>query len=399
MSDPGDHRIGDVERQQAIDLLRSHTGAGRLTLDEFSDLAGQVYAAQTYRELEEVGRNLPAGLIPDPAPAPAAQGATIQPSPGAARPRRSFVAVMSGCGARGRWRAPARIRAFAFWGSVHIDLREAEIESPVVDITAWAIMGSVTVTVPPGARADVDGLVVMGGTSNHTRAGDRVPESPLVRVHARGMWGGVSARTKRMRAQRSERERDPADDTYSDDRHADDGQADRLRSWPPHGPGAPHPPAPPAPPALPPRPAAPDPIELTRRILDDVAASLPRLDSLAPARGAGATTPPGPRRPPRSRRTSRSHGGSGDGRDRAATDEAEASGAPAPAAAAAATPSGTLTMMVTDIAGSTGLAERLGDRRWIDLLGEHNALVREQVARHGGTEVKTQGDGFIVVFP
>ena len=64
MVDPGDHRIGDSERQQAIDLLRAHTGAGRLTLDEFSDLAGQVYAAQTYRELEAVARNLPPGLVP-----------------------------------------------------------------------------------------------------------------------------------------------------------------------------------------------------------------------------------------------------------------------------------------------------------------------------------------------
>jgi class 3 adenylate cyclase len=56
-------------------------------------------------------------------------------------------------------------------------------------------------------------------------------------------------------------------------------------------------------------------------------------------------------------------------------------------------------MMVTDIADSTALAERLGDRRWIEVLGEHNGLVREQVARHGGTEVKAQGDGFLVVFP
>ncbi|MGH9233568.1 MAG: DUF1707 SHOCT-like domain-containing protein, partial [Acidimicrobiales bacterium] len=66
MVDPGDHRIGDAERQQAIDLLRAHTGAGRLTLDEFGDLAAQVYAAQTYRELEAVADNLPPGLVPDP---------------------------------------------------------------------------------------------------------------------------------------------------------------------------------------------------------------------------------------------------------------------------------------------------------------------------------------------
>jgi class 3 adenylate cyclase len=55
-------------------------------------------------------------------------------------------------------------------------------------------------------------------------------------------------------------------------------------------------------------------------------------------------------------------------------------------------------MMVTDIADSTRVAERLGDRGWVAVLGAHNALVREQVGRHGGTEIKAQGDGFLVVF-
>lgn len=56
-------------------------------------------------------------------------------------------------------------------------------------------------------------------------------------------------------------------------------------------------------------------------------------------------------------------------------------------------------MMVTDVAESTRLAERLGDRRWIGVLAAHNELVRDQIARHGGTEVKALGDGFLVVFP
>ena len=43
----------------------------------------------------------------------------------------------------------------------------------------------------------------------------------------------------------------------------------------------------------------------------------------------------------------------------------------------------------------SGWATAAGSRCWRD----HNALVREQVARHGGTEVKAQGDGFLVVFP
>jgi eukaryotic-like serine/threonine-protein kinase len=63
-----------------------------------------------------------------------------------------------------------------------------------------------------------------------------------------------------------------------------------------------------------------------------------------------------------------------------------------------AAPDGTVTLMFSDIEGSTAINERLGDARWIELLHEHNAIVREHVAAHGGYEVKSQGDGFMVAF-
>ena len=404
MPDRRDIRIGDAERNQAIDMLRSHVGAGRLTLDEFADLAGQVFAARTYGELDDVGRNLPAGLVPEPAsPAPGtvAPGATVRPpSPGAPR-RRRFVAVMCGAGARGRWRAAPRIWALAFWGGVHIDLREAEIESPFVEIRAWAIMGGVTVTVPPGVRADVHGLVVMGGTSDRTRPGEPLPGAPVVRVRARGLWGGVTARTKRTRAQRAAaaaarpadaaaaaRRADPADSADLADPASDGAAA-------PAGEGTVDPAA--AGRAGDPPGRRPDMLELPRRILDDLALTLPRLDppievarpgSHPPPPGPAAPAPPGPRRPPDLRAP-----GPPLPHQPPASPGGGAAGAPGRA------PSGTLTMMVTDIAGSTGLAERLGDRRWSEVLRGHDALVREQVADQGGTEVKAQGDGFLVVFP
>ena len=61
-------------------------------------------------------------------------------------------------------------------------------------------------------------------------------------------------------------------------------------------------------------------------------------------------------------------------------------------------PDGTVTLLFTDIEDSTPMAEQLGDLRWIELLREHNAIVRECIARHGGLEVKTIGDAFMVAF-
>lgn len=57
-----------------------------------------------------------------------------------------------------------------------------------------------------------------------------------------------------------------------------------------------------------------------------------------------------------------------------------------------------LTVMFTDIVDATAQAARLGDGRWRDLLAGHDAGVREQLARFGGREVKTVGDGFLATF-
>jgi class 3 adenylate cyclase len=56
------------------------------------------------------------------------------------------------------------------------------------------------------------------------------------------------------------------------------------------------------------------------------------------------------------------------------------------------------TVMFTDIVDSTRKAAALGDRRWRDLLGRHDTLIRRELERHRGREVKTLGDGFLATF-
>lgn len=58
-----------------------------------------------------------------------------------------------------------------------------------------------------------------------------------------------------------------------------------------------------------------------------------------------------------------------------------------------------LTILFTDLAGSTALTQRLGDAAAQELLRAHNAIVRDRLREHGGTELKTTGDGFMASFP
>jgi class 3 adenylate cyclase len=63
-----------------------------------------------------------------------------------------------------------------------------------------------------------------------------------------------------------------------------------------------------------------------------------------------------------------------------------------------AAPDGTVTILFTDIEGSTALVERVGDQRWVELLRAHRAIVRAEVAKYNGFEVSSAGDGFMLAF-
>ena len=64
-----------------------------------------------------------------------------------------------------------------------------------------------------------------------------------------------------------------------------------------------------------------------------------------------------------------------------------------------AVPAGGLrSILFTDIVGHTEMMQRLGDAKGRDVLREHERITRETLKIHGGTEVKTMGDGFMASF-
>jgi YVTN family beta-propeller protein len=65
----------------------------------------------------------------------------------------------------------------------------------------------------------------------------------------------------------------------------------------------------------------------------------------------------------------------------------------------AAQPTGTVTLLFTDVEGSTRLLERLGRDRYAEGLEHHRSLLRDSFGRHRGFEVSCEGDSFFVAFP
>jgi adenylate cyclase len=75
---------------------------------------------------------------------------------------------------------------------------------------------------------------------------------------------------------------------------------------------------------------------------------------------------------------------------------AEGQDEPEPATAPA--PSGLVTILFTDMEGSTPLTQRLGDAKAQELLRSHNAIIRDALKAHQGSEIKHTGDGVMASF-
>ena len=60
---------------------------------------------------------------------------------------------------------------------------------------------------------------------------------------------------------------------------------------------------------------------------------------------------------------------------------------------------GTVTLVFSDMEGFSRMTESLGDIAAHRLVQEHNQIVREQTAAHGGREIELRGDGFLLAFP
>ncbi len=192
----GDHRIGDAERQFVVDALSRDCGEGRITLDEFSDRVGEVFASRTRADLEAVVADLPGADLPVPA---TDSRPVVTPTAAPARTktkRRWAVAVMGGEERRGRWRVGRRTTAVAVMGGVELDLREALLEGPDVEISCFVLMGGVDVIVPEGIPVDFGGFVFMGGRDNSVRDVEPLPSAPRIRVTGWGAMGGVTVTNK-----------------------------------------------------------------------------------------------------------------------------------------------------------------------------------------------------------
>jgi hypothetical protein len=194
---PKDVRASDLDRELVADQLRMAAGDGRLDFDELDERLGAAYGAKTYGELEPLVADLPGARAPSPGHAVARP----EPEPARGMPvgGRAFsnpaIAIFGGATRKGSWVVPRSFQAFALFGGVEIDLRDASLEDREVTIYANAIFGGVDITVPEGVAVMTAGAGIMGGFDGPNDDGG-APNGPVIHIKGVAIFGGVDVRRK-----------------------------------------------------------------------------------------------------------------------------------------------------------------------------------------------------------
>lgn len=199
-------RASDADRERVAEVLRDALAEGRLDMEEFEERLEATYQARTYGELTPITRDLPAATASPAAvslgKSPAGSGSWGNRIVGGEGTSSWAVAVMSGFQRKGRWTVPRRFNSFAFWGGGEIDLREANFADGEVVINCIAIMGGMSVIVPPGVEVVMRGIGIMGGFDEREHDMSPDPGAPRVVVTGFAFWGGVEVAHKVTKAER-----------------------------------------------------------------------------------------------------------------------------------------------------------------------------------------------------
>jgi Domain of unknown function (DUF1707)/Cell wall-active antibiotics response 4TMS YvqF len=176
VSEPPELRISDADRERAIKRLDGAVAEGRLTMSEFDERLAGVLRARTGSDLTPYLADLPAS--------------PTAPEAGQLR------ATMSTIKRTGRWVVPRRLSVSNKAGSVKLDLTNAVIAHPVLEIAIEVYAGSTTLVLPQGASVDVEGVELVAGSAKVRKVPTSIEPigEPHVVVTGKQWAGSVTVR-------------------------------------------------------------------------------------------------------------------------------------------------------------------------------------------------------------
>jgi hypothetical protein len=189
----GNLRASDADRDHVATLLSTACAEGRLTREEHDERTDQLMSAKTFDDLVSITRDLVVVGTPHPVPARQATSRFTIDTAGQNTETDKMIAIFGGVNRTGRWRVRKNIQAFALFGGMDLDLRDAIFEGPVIEISGFWCFGGLDMKVPEGIEVLDQTAGIFGGTDVRD-IGDPAPGAPSLVIKGVALFGGVSVR-------------------------------------------------------------------------------------------------------------------------------------------------------------------------------------------------------------
>lgn len=190
----GNLRASDSDREQVATVLNTAYAEGRITREELEERTEHLLRAKTFDELIPITNDLVvigAAAPATTAPAGSSSSFTIEPTPGG--DTDNMVAVFGGVTRKGRWRVRRRTQAYAMFGGIDLDMRDAIFEAETVEFSGFWCFGGLEIKVPAGMQIRDQTVAVFGGTDVQD-VGDPISGAPTLVIKGMCLFGGVSVR-------------------------------------------------------------------------------------------------------------------------------------------------------------------------------------------------------------
>ena len=174
-------RATDADREHTVVRLSDASVNGSLTVEELAERAELAHRARTRNELASLVRDLP--------------HSDSQALYVADHREWAFCSHLT---RGGRWLPAERNRYISICGTIDIDLRQAVLHGPVIDVEVVSWFGTTTVLVPDGVIVELD---AGGFSATHELNVESAPApgAPVIRLHTRGGFGTTRVRTQARR--------------------------------------------------------------------------------------------------------------------------------------------------------------------------------------------------------
>ena len=193
----------ELAREQTVQALCAHYARDHLTTGELERRFDRAHKARSAAELTLVLSGLPALHEPSAGVAPLYRTA---PRGGLAPGESRYLSFFGEVRKTGAWTPTRTILAKAIFGTLVLDLREAELPLEGIDLDLDVIFGECTVILPHGVGAEMDVTATMATATDKAQRAS--PGGPVVRIRGQAVFGEVTVRTELPQPARLERWRD-----------------------------------------------------------------------------------------------------------------------------------------------------------------------------------------------